>query len=609
MFSIQTTPNTMSYFSYPRINFYGRFFTDPSTVNNDPTHYNVSNDPPSPWQNPDGLHQFKLEECTVVSAIGPKGEISDPIVNLPFLTTDTPSPAKIVDLDVYQQGVPTIFGMQVSIPITSDVSLKGIVDPAVLNQLWWVSVLATRSWEDSDYLMDSFGGDMNACGIFQSIIRVPEKDWPNESVSPILALLKQRTILEDGNYLISMRFVVDGYRNVPEDRNYQTGRISGSLGPVLGFEPRYNAGARWMAGRTQNKKDPWNWPMFNNVQFKVDPERKLLILDLANGICRQRAGGAPVDLGTLTAWIILPNQEQISLGEVDYSEYCYNLYSHIIEIPLTDEQWSLAAKSQIQLTMSRTDIGPTLIFSEQINQTNIEVEVRPIRMEGIPGTTASTRVYVSKMCKPLAGKQLQLDVISVHGNTPGATVPPSNPGNTPQADGAITAAITPTDQFGYATVTIKVQKNPGFRTPLLDGQLYFINLYDPKGPVPPSLSQSSIISCLVWSDYPVNKNPSWDEVQQILAGFIKLFPGMTKKIDLSDFPSFQTFALNPPWGAYQASPGPLGLDRGAIGFYMTRDITDPRYMPVTRDLSPSKVMTILHYIQNLINTPIVPPSS
>lgn len=599
----------MSYLSYPRINFYGRFFTDPSTVNNDPTHYNVTDAPPSPWQNPDGLHQFKLVDCTVVSTIGQSGEVSDPLVNLPFVTTDLPSPAKIADLDVYQQGVPTIYGMQVSIPISAGVSLTGIVDPAVLNQIWWLAVLATRSWEDADYNMDSFGGDMNACGLYQSVIRVPQASWPSDSVSPVLALLKSRTTLENGFYLISMRFVVDGYRNVPEDRNYQTGRITGSLGPVIGTEPRYNAGARWLAGRPQHKTDPWNWPMFNNVQLVVDQARKLLIIDLANGICRQTAGGAPVDLGVLTAWMFPANQDPVSLGSIDYSEFCYNLYSHIVEIPLTDAQLAQAMVSPINLTMSRTDIGPILLFAEDTTQTNIEVEVRPIRMAGTPGTTATTQVYVSNLCKPLVGKQLQLEVISVHGDTPGATVPPSNPGDTPQADGAVTATISPTDANGYATVTITVVKDPGFRTPLLDGQLYFINITDPDQLPPNPISQSSMISCLAWSDYAVNENPTWDEVQDLFAGFVKLFPGMTKKINLSNFPSFQTFALNPPWAAYGAQAGPLGIDRGAIGFYMSRDITDPRYMPVTRDMSPARVLTIFYYILNLINTPIVPPNS
>ncbi|WP_339875511.1 hypothetical protein [uncultured Algoriphagus sp.] len=599
----------MSYLSYPRINFYGRFFTDPSTVNNDPTHYEVDNTVPSPWQNPKGLHRFQLQECTVVSAIGANGEVSDPLVNLPFITTDNPSSAKIADIDVYQQGVPTIFGMQVSIPISDGVSLTGLVDPPVLNQIWWVAVLATRSWQDSDYVMDSFGGDMNACGVFQTVIRVPQVSWPDDSVSPVLALLKSRTTLEEDEYLISMRFIVDGYRNVPEDVNFQTGRITGSLGPVLGFEPRYNPGARILAGRTQDKSVPWNWPMFNNCPFVIDQSRKLLIIDLANGICRQKAGGAPVDLGTLTALVTQIDGSQVSLGNVDYSEFCYNLYSHIVEMPLTDQQLALALTGAISLNMSRTDIGPQVVFLEDITQTNIEVEVRPIRMSGFPGTTASTSVYVSKLQQPLVGKQLQVDVVSVHGNTPGATVPPSNPGNTPQAEGAIEAAISPTNENGYATVTINVLSDPGARTPQLDGQLYFINVSDPDQLLSQPISQSAMISCLVWSAYPINENPTWEEIQDIFQGYVKLFPGMTEKINLSDYNSFQTFALNPPFGFYKSPPGPLGIDRGAIPFFMSRDVTDPRYMPVTRDMSPERTMTVLYFIKNMQDTPITPPTS
>lgn len=599
----------MSYLSYPRINFYGRFFTDPSTVNNDPTHYEVENTVPSPWQNPKGLHRFQLQNCSIVSTIGASGEVSDPLVNLPFITTDDPSSAKIADIDVYQQGVPTIFGMKVSIPISTGVSLTGVVDSAVLNQLWWVAVLATRSWQDSDYLMDSFGGDMNACGVYQTVIRIPQATWPADSVSPVLALLKSQTTLEDGNYLISMRFVVDGYRNVPEDANYQTGRITGSLGPVIGTEPRYNPGARMLAGRTQDKNDPWNWPMFNTSPFVVDQNRKLLILDLANGICRQTAGGSPVDLGTLTAYVTLADNSQVSLGTVDYSEFCYNLYSHIVELPLTDQHLAQVLAGSLSLAMSRTDIGPQVVFQEDISLTNIEVEVRPIRMSGFPGTTASTSVYVSKLQQPLVGKQLQVDVVSVHGNTPGATVPPSNPGNTPQADGAIEATISPTDANGFATVTINVLSNPGSRTPQLDGQLYFINITDPDQLASQPISQSAMISCLVWSAYPINQNPTWPEIQEIFAGYVKLFPGMTDKLNLTDYDSFQTFALNPPFGLYQAPPGPLGIDRGAIAFFMSRDITDPRYMPVTRDLSPERTMTVLYFIKNMQNTPITPPNS
>ncbi|MBN3521099.1 hypothetical protein JYB62_13900 [Algoriphagus lutimaris] len=601
----------MSYLSYPRINFYGRFFTDPSTVNNDPTHYEVDNTVPSPWQNPKGLHKFQLQDCSIVSTIGKDGEIQDPILGLPFITTDQPSAAKIADIDVYQQGVPTIYGMEVSIPISDSISLTGLIDPAVLNQLWWVSVLATRSWQDADYQMDSFGGDMNASGVYQSIIRVPFSSWPSDEVSPVLKELKSRTLQENGNYLVSIRFVVDGYRNVPEDKQYQTGRITGSLGPVFANEPLYSPGVRILNGRPQDKSDPWHYPMFNNCPFTIDEERKFLILDLANGICRKNAGGPPVDLGTLTAWIKPDHADPILIGEVDYLEYCFNTYSHIVQIPLSDDQITALNSSALSLQISRTDIGPSEIFVEDITPVNIEVEVRPIRLEGSPGSVATTKVYVSRLGKPVPGKKLGVQIVSVHGNTPGATVPPSNPGNTPQAFGAIDATITETDSLGFATVSIVVLKDPGFRTPQLDGQLYFINLYDADYPVPSSISQSAMISCLAWSDYKVKKNPKWEDVQDILAPYVKLFPGMTEKINLIDFKSFEVFAKNPPWNHMYGpnTPPSHGIKAGAIGFFMTRDENDTRYMPVTRDLSKAKRDTVLNFIFNLQNGTATGPNN
>jgi hypothetical protein len=116
-----------------------------------------------------------------------------------------------------------------------------------------------------------------------------------------------------------------------------------------------------------------------------------------------------------------------------------------------------------------------------------------------------------------------------------------------------------------------------------------------------STNQSAMISCLVWSNYTINENPSWPEIQEIFAGYVKLFPGMTEKINLIDYKSFEVFAKNPPWEHIygKQKPAPLGIDSGAIGFFMTRDFNDTRYMPVTRDMSPEKTMTVLHYIKNL----------
>ena len=71
----------MSYLDVPRIHFSGRFFTDPSTVDNDPTHYNPDVTNPSPWQEPQGQHRFQFQNCTVNSAVTATGfAANDPLI-------------------------------------------------------------------------------------------------------------------------------------------------------------------------------------------------------------------------------------------------------------------------------------------------------------------------------------------------------------------------------------------------------------------------------------------------------------------------------------------------------------------------------------------------
>jgi hypothetical protein len=604
----------MSYLDIPRIHFAGRFFTDPSTVNNDPTHYNPDVVTPSPWQNPDGQHRFQFRNCKITSAVGPSGFVNnDPVIGAAFETNDQPhlkpgpsNPAKIVDIDVYQQCVSTIYGMQLKLTV-GDVSIIGMADPPTLNLCWFNAVLPTRSWEPGDYEQDSFGGDMNACGNFQSVIRFNPSDWPQTS-SGILNSLRSTTITINGQLVVAFKFVVDGYRNVPIDQDYQTGRIVGTIGPLFANEPMYNPGQRWLMPRAFSQTDEWNFPSFNNCPFKVDSNRNKLILDLANSICRQTAGGPPVDLGTVNAMVSTPDPVTANLGVVDYSEFAYQNNAHITEMDLNEAQLEMLQSGQLTLVMSRNDIGNPTIFTEPQTDVQFGVEKRVILMEGDPGTTATTTVYVSKRGIPLAGKQLKLFTESVHGDTPGATVPPTNPGDTPQADGALDATISVTDENGFATITFTVLKDPGQRTPELDGQLYFIIAYDPdyprpdwsnpKGPQPP---QDQMVSCKVFSQYTVNQNPSWPEIQSMMAPYMKLYPGMRKLIDLSDRHTFTIFGKNPPWdqGYGDNNAGPLGIQAGAIAYYMSRDFNDPRLMPVSRDLSQAKILTIMYFIKNL----------
>lgn len=50
---------------------------------------------------------------------------------------------------------------------------------------------------------------------------------------------------------------------------------------------------------------------------------------------------------------------------------------------------------------------------------------------------------------------------------------------------------------------------------------------------------------------------------------------------------------------YELPDGSM-LAAGAIPYFMSRPTTDARFMPVTRDLSPNKITTVLYFCYNLI---------
>jgi hypothetical protein len=179
----------MSYLDFPRLVVSGSFYTDPSTMDNDPSHYDPANTNPSPWQDPGGSHNFSFQDLlagelpnrdftppTVVCAFNQSGQASltDPIVNQPVNSTDTPgglsgatpSPAKLIDLDVYQQAVSTIYGFFLQLTVGSS-KLVGEMDLTSLDSVRFDRVLPTGGWAAwNSYGAGSFGGDTFALGRF-----------------------------------------------------------------------------------------------------------------------------------------------------------------------------------------------------------------------------------------------------------------------------------------------------------------------------------------------------------------------------------------------------------------------------------------------------------
>jgi hypothetical protein len=600
-----------NYMDPPRINIAGRFFTNPSTVNNDPAHYTDAVKRPSPWQGPSGRHIWRMVDCNIRSVLGPDGsrQSQDPLVGTPISSADEPSPAKLVDLDVYQQGTTQIFGFAIKIPLPNGGEIVARMDPPILNSARFTRVLPTRGW-NQQYGWGSYGGDANGVGLFQTVLRVADASWPAKSGSPTLDALREACDVVDGDRLISFRFVLDGYFNVPHHIDYEYGRIVATMGPGSANAPARTPGHRWLNPRPLPDGAEWYVPDFYGAPFKVDTGRSKLIIDLANALCMQSPGGPPVDLADFRAVVHDDDGNQVTLGRIDESEFIYVDQSGIVEIDLDQKGLELVQNRPVSLVTSRQDIGGPTLFQEDPSGINYAFDNRVLRMTSEPGSVwvqRGSRVHVTRWGQPVEDFDFRLDIVPVTGATPGNTGGnPDYPGDTPQAWGAVQGKISPSDENGFAHVTMRVVDDPGMRTPELDGQLYFVYALPADAewttPIQGRLeTQEHQLSVLAWSRYEVIEDPPWEVIAGLMAPYMKIFPSMRDIIDLTDHHSFEVYSLNPPWVVYHESEeyDVDGIKHGAIPYMMTRDFEDPRFMPITRDLSPNRIQTILNWVKNV----------
>jgi hypothetical protein len=617
----------MSYFDLPRLYFSGTFFTDPSTVNNDSNHFLPYVTRPAPWQTPYGQHRFRFPASDDgVRIVGVEagslvdGADDDPIVGATVTSTDHPSPAKIVDLDVCQQAASVIYGLRLRIGFTDEqgrvVQLEGELLRPALNGVYFTRIRPTRGWEAEGQAF-SYGDDGNAAGSFQARFRVEK--WPDPAASPLLRVLQRRAAVgPDGKSLLSLRMELDGYQNVETDKYYLTGRVVGAIGPVLALdEPEQTPGERWLEARPFSPKGkPWYYPFLYRAPFKVDVERSCVVLDLSHAVSVLTFRGDPVTLGNLTLHVDTPNGRH-KVAEFQFGAMEYTGRAMMIEVPVAAKDLPLLTSGPVTIETDRDDLGERVIgwpggmlgrslantlWAEAADGISWAVDRRVFRLSGDstrPDSRATALVAVRRWGRPLSGHRLSAEIVSVVANTPGNTSP-NKIANTPQAEGALKASVTPTDASGYARVDLSVVRDPGYRTEQLDGQLYFVYINGASGRSPGDVYYEHQISVLAWSNFQVSPNPSWEQVAALMAVYSKLFPAMREKVELTDEHSFGIFASNPPWERMPGGP-PFeprrGFDKGAIPFMMTLPIDDPRYMPLTRDLSPQKVDTVLNWIR------------
>jgi hypothetical protein len=155
----------MCYLDHSRIHMFGKFFANPSTINNTLSNYDLKPPLVLSW-NPNGSAFFRFPDFSVSSAVRTDGTVvfagaGDPITQAAVTTPQSPPTkvAKIVDLDPDHQSITQLFGVVITLALPGGHGgVTGTMAVAELRDLWFQRVAFSP------------GGDGSASGIWQSVL-------------------------------------------------------------------------------------------------------------------------------------------------------------------------------------------------------------------------------------------------------------------------------------------------------------------------------------------------------------------------------------------------------------------------------------------------------
>jgi hypothetical protein len=560
----------MSYLNPLRLHFVGRFQAAPSTVNNDPDHYNnVTFQPsyqqlqgaqPNGWWNPEGDAAWRLFDCKVTTAWigGAPAPQDDPIYSYRVADSDRTVAAKLVDLDPEQQLVSEIWGMQVRICRQNGTNLlRAHYRTAAFTDLW---DRATGG-----------GGDIGAGATYQSVLY--DLEWGDTAASAFLSALRDSAI--DG--LLSIKFNVDGYNIAFGSPDFTKGRIAGTIGPASAAEPEHLVlGRHFMAPKGPGGNFFVPQGGINFCVATLDENAGRIYLDLGNALPTTKPGGPPSNLGGLSLGYVPPPDASNSsaiLG-IDSIPYLqpnwYELTAGIVALPasrsLTPEEIAVVRANPLALVLTDPSGNAKAAISEPSDGLYARADQYVFRLN--PGDSAGVRIYATLFGRAYANAR----VICV-------LDPSQLQGTIPQGPVDFPARIL-TDANGVAPLPIRVS-DPGNPRQYIDGQVYGIRpiledtfAYGVNYPFNPW----DFVSLLVFDSFDAGDPPTWyGSLQPVFQQYANLYPVMSHFLDLADYDSVCANA---------------GLLRLAFG--LPRE--DPNTMPVTRDLSGAKREAILRWL-------------
>ena len=550
----------MSYLGWPRLHFFGRFQTDVSTVNNDPSHFDVDDYSPSwhrpgagasnGWWNPQGSSAWRLWDCSVTSVRYGDGSYcddpnSDAVVGARFASADDRVAAKLVDLDPEQQMVSQIWGLKIVVGEDgASAGFSGEFEPVAFGDIW---ARVPNGVPDSVF-----------SATYQSVLQ--SIAWPAEITSKFLDSLGRPDAL-------SIKFTVDGYDDDRASADFTLGRVSGAIGPYLEGEPHH-----FVAGR--RLRPPTASPL-NFAVATIDSGK--LFLDLANSIPCVRPGEEMTDVGVLQVALLPDGAPPVPLGSVGYRRPNWYQDAGIEEIALTPEQQDMAATTRLGLVRASAT-GYESLLEEDSQGSWVQADDFVFRLD--PHVPQKTTLYARSFGRPAVGQEIDLQIDNSAAQSQvqqGAVAGP--PVGTPAGAVGFPPKVT-TGPDGTTEVEL-IGADPGCPRVYIDGQCYGVR-YDWRG-LDLSAYQpenTNLLSVLLWSGFDTDGAPTWvDHVQPIFFQYARLYPVMARVLDLTSYESCLEKLLS-------------------LQIVFSLDVTDPNYMPVVRDLSTAKRTAIKTWLQN-----------
>jgi hypothetical protein len=612
-------------------------------------------DPNVAGWDPTGVAQWWLEECTVLSAVGSGAapvDASDAVIGADVVTPSPKTPmsdghdgfydiAKMVDLDPDQQGRSALFGVRIAVTLPNGAGLQGAMTVPELRQLNGRIPLQIGSWV-------AVG---NWMGTLQDV------QWSGDiSGSPFLSSLQ--AVSAQG---LAVKLTVDLHQNNPANiftagDLFCYGRVLGSIGPAFAGELAQVVPGRCLQTFTKPKAllesagvhsspklvqarervvaqmatlastreavksnlaalaaptakateaapvvpppsppQPWN-PAFAVIR-KVGSQN-FLSIDIGGCILLNWQGTPdnPTSDGTFEV------ASGISVGVftlktktfVAFANGAITIAPQYQPLASTQKNCTLVKNScvfTIPLTAGDGDSYKTNPLAIQVNGTTvaqefasgfwIDVSASSQRLECGAGQPGQSQIMVRQFGNPIVGQTppVTSNVLLFDWDNLDSD---GNPQFSPSTDVGIKLGKTDANGLAGITTTVNVPDLtlPVVRQPL-DSQVYYILMRDSnKQPVGDGGPQTPGLSILLWKAFQAPANPTWTDIGAIFGAYARLYPGMKSRLDISDQQTVTGFAP-------------------VIHAMMSKEITDPAYMPVTRDLSPSKMNMIVSWLASL----------